>query len=437
MEPRECDICIVGAGAAGIWAAERAAREGVDVILVEKTPRVGTKILASGGQKCNLTTTRDVRGAEELYGEEGGRWLRHALYTLPPRAVRDRFHELGVPTKTASLEKVFPVSERAVDVRDALEQAAREAEVEIWLESPVEHFEPEDNEEGEAGWRVDIAGGNGDGDGEGRAIWCRRLLLCPGGKSYPGAGTTGDGYRWLERLGLEVVEPVPDLVGLVSPADWVQELAGVDIQNVEARMVDGDGRILARRRRPVVFTHGGISGPGAMDLAEYVTRPLAEHPADPVDRAVSLDLYPDHSRKELRQMLIDAASEPGARGVWSVLPEGPPTSVFRMACRLVGLQGKGLMVSKLPAKKRNKLVEHLKGLPVPVVGSDGFDHAEVTAGGLALDEVDPQTMAVQKHPGLYIFGELLNVTGPIGGLNFLAAWAEAEVAAHAAVEALR
>jgi hypothetical protein len=420
---RDVDIAVIGAGAAGIWAAERAAREGAEVVLVEKTPRVGTKILASGGQKCNLTTTRDVSGAERLYGEQGGRWLRHALYTMPPSGIRRRFHELGVPTKTAPLEKVFPVSERAVDVRDALENAAREAGVDIWLESPARGLERLDGT-GEAGvhWRVTIEGNQN--------LRCRKLLVCPGGKSYPGTGTVGDGYWWMESLGLDIVEPVPDLVGLTSDAEWIEELAGVDIQKLKVRITDASGKVLERRRRPVVFTHWGVSGPGAMDLAEHVTR--SEDP-----RALSLDLVPGESHQALKQRFVEAAQESGARGVGSILPDSIPTSVFRAMCSTLGFDGAGLMVDELGAKQRDRLIDALKGWRIPVDGSRGFDHAEVTAGGVSLEEVDPKTMQVRSEDHLYVFGEILNVQGPIGGLNFQAAWSEAEVAATAAVAALK
>ena len=391
------------------------------MVLVEKTPRVGTKILASGGQKCNLTTTLDARAAGRLYGEEGDRFLRHALRTLTPQRLRRRFREIGIETKTAHLQKVFPKSERAVDVRDALEHEARQAGVEIMCEAPVVGLGRAEDR-----WRVDVDGAP--------SVDCEQLLVCPGGKSYPGAGTTGDGYRWMRDLDFEIVEPVPHLVGLRSPEPWIEELAGVDIQNVEARMVDGEGRILGRRRRPVVFTHEGVSGPGAMDLAELLTRPLVEAGPDrEVVRFLELDLYPDLAHEQLHEPVIDAASRPGAVGVWSTLPEGPPTSVFRIACRLVDLPEKGLMVDDLPKKKRNQLVDILKRFPVRVTDSDGFDHAEVTAGGVALDQIDPGTMRAKGFDGLYVFGEILDVTGPIGGLNFQAAWSEAELAALDAV----
>jgi predicted Rossmann fold flavoprotein len=422
--PIDCHIAVIGAGAAGIWAAERAAREGADTVLIEKTPRVGTKILASGGQKCNLTTTRGPRDAERLYGERAGRFLRHSLMTLPPRALRDRFHELGVPTREAPLEKVFPVSERAVDVRDALEDEARQQSVDIRLESPVTGLRFRD-----PGWSIDVDGRP--------SVTCHKALVCPGGRSYPGTGTTGDGYGWAESLDLSVVTPVPHLVGLTSPSDWVHDLAGVDIQGAEARIVDDRGAIAARRRRPVLFTHDGVSGPGAMDLAEYITRPLAAGVApDQLDRRLQIDTLPDIPHDDLREQFGEAARQPGAQGVRSVLPDDLPGSLFEAICHHIDLDPSGLMVDRLAAGDRNRLIDRIKALDIRIDGSQGFDHAEVTAGGIDLDDIDPTSMRVKHHDDLYMFGEILDATGPIGGLNFQAAWSEAEVAATSAVQAL-
>jgi hypothetical protein len=226
------------------------------------------------------------------------------------------------------------------------------------------------------------------------------------------------------------------LVGLTSDAAWIEELAGVDLQEVEVRMTDAAGKVLARRRRPVVFTHWGISGPGAMDLAEHVTRPLAEESSAAPERALSLDLVPGVSHQALKERFVEAAQEPGVRGVASVLADSIPTSVFRAICSTLGFDGSGLMVDELGAKQRDRLIDALKGWRIPVDGSRGFDHAEVTAGGVSLDAIDPKTMRVHSEEHLYVFGEILNVQGPIGGLNFQAAWSEAEVAATAAVDAL-
>jgi hypothetical protein len=419
------DVVVIGAGAAGLWAAARAAERGLDVLLLEKTPRGGTKVLASGGTRCNLTTTLPPDAAGRLFGPRAERFLRRALRALPPLAVRERFHALGVPTVEAPLEKVFPASDRARDVRDALLRWGNQAGVELRSGAEVRGIEPA----GER-WRVHVAGGD--------PVDARALLCCPGGRSVPKSGTTGDGYAWLAALDLPLVEPVPALAPLTSPAAWVHALAGVALQDVEARLVDADGRELGRRARPVVFTHRGISGPGAMDLAEPVARVRAaldrgDAPQHAPPLALVLDLLPDVERDELRARLVEAAGSPGAPRLATALPRvlacAPPRRLLAAAAHQAGLADENPRANALAKRERHALIEALRGLRVPVDGTTGWDHAEVTAGGLALAAVDPGTMAVRGRPGLFVFGELLDVAGPIGGLNFQAAWATAEVAA--------
>ncbi|MBA2320338.1 MAG: aminoacetone oxidase family FAD-binding enzyme [Deltaproteobacteria bacterium] len=406
------DLLVVGAGAAGLWAAERAAREGMRVVLLEKTPRAGTKILASGGTRCNLTTTLSPDQAARLFGA-AERFIQPALRALTPGNVRHRFAALGVPTVTEpAWEKVFPESQRAVDVRDALLRAARASGVVVRCNAAVTAIEPE--------WAVHTAT---------EILRAPRLILCAGGKSYPRTGTTGDGYAWLRALDLPVVDPVPALVPLRSPAGWVRELSGISLQDTEARLVDASGKVIGRRARPVLFTHTGLSGPGAMDLSAHVARGGTWR--------VLLDLVPRWPEEALRTALLDAAGRPGGPRLARVLGETLPGRIVTAATRQAGIDEDNPALHSLDRKRRNLLVDALKGLAVPIDGVLGWDQAEVTAGGLALDAVDRTTMAVSGHPGLYVIGELLDLTGPIGGLNFQAAFSTGEVAARHAVATAR
>ncbi len=420
MSTREeaADLVVVGAGAAGLWAAARAGELGLGhVVLLEKTPRTGTKVLASGGTHCNLTTTLPPDAAARTFGPSGERFLRTAFRELPPLAVRERFARLGVPTVEAPLDKVFPASGRARDVRDALERAAREAGARLELEFAVASFE----RDGDA-WCVRAA--------DGRAVRARALLLCPGGASYARTGTTGDGYAWLSRLDLRLVPPVPALAPLASPAAWVHSLSGISMQEAEVRLVDASGRKLAERRRPILFTHQGVSGPGAMDVSEAVAR-RQEAEADGDARCeLVIDLLPEVEREELRERLIEFAGRRGEVRIARALNGRVPRRLLACVCEVAGLADENPDCSRLTKATRHALVETIKGLRVPISGTLGFDQAEVTAGGLHLGEVDPGTMRVRRVDGLWVCGELLDLTGPIGGLNFQAAFACAELAAR-------
>ena len=410
----DADVIVVGAGAAGLWAAGTAGALGRSVLVVEKTARAGSKVLASGGTRCNLTTTLGPDEAARLFGA-GERFIQPALRALPPAEVRARFHAMGVPTvEEPDLEKVFPASQRAIDVRDALYERARVAGAGFLFESPVHHVAPEADE-----WVVTLLD---------RTLRCRKLLLCPGGKSYPATGTTGDGYAWLWELGLTQVTPVPALVPLTSDAEWVTELAGIALQETEVRLHDPSDRIVARRARPVLFTHHGLSGPGAMDLSSHVARAALAGPVR--GWTVAIDTLPHRGQEDLRQALVDGSRAPGGPHLARVLGEALPARLMAAVCRQAGLSGENPPLHQVDRSARNRLVDALKGLRVPVSGTLGWDKAEVTAGGLALDEVSRTTMAVKRHPGLYAFGELLDLSGPIGGLNFQAAFATADLAAR-------
>jgi predicted Rossmann fold flavoprotein len=425
------DVVIVGAGAAGSWAAWRAAAEGVrDILLLEKTPRLGTKILASGGTRCNLTTTLAPNEAANLFGITGGRFLRRAFRILPPQKVRDFFTELGVPTLSAPLEKVFPMSGQAKDVRDALLSAVEMAGVELRLNAEVTSIEPLSS--GEASWSVKLESG--------KSVRAKRLVLATGGMSFPGTGTTGDGYPWIRTLGLGFVDPAPALTPIQSDETWVHELAGNSLQDVELRLLNAQGKELGRRRRPLLFTHTGVSGPGAMDLSGVIARTMqdGDGAASIKGWALRADLMPDVSREDLREVLIAVPALPGRpllmRGIPVVLSdrypllEIPSKRILNAVFQETGLSARAGHQA-LTKSARHDLIEALKGLQIPVSGTLGFNKAEVTSGGLALRAVDPGTCRIRGHEHLWVIGELLDVDGPIGGLNFQSAFATGEVCA--------
>jgi predicted Rossmann fold flavoprotein len=404
----KAEVIVVGAGAAGLWAAARAARGGRDVLILEKTPRTGTKVLASGGTRCNLTTTLSAPEAAKLFRAKGERFLRPAFQNLPPQSVRDRFGDWGVPTVVAPLEKIFPSSGRAKDVRDAMEREARDAGVRIQLDAGVTGLRRVGGD-----WLVEVQGE--------RLARAPHLLLCPGGQSVPKSGTTGDGYGWLDALELPLIDPVPALVPLASEAGWVQALTGIAWGDGELRLIDQRGKAIARRRRPVLFTHTGLSGPAAMDVSVHV----AQAPDDAW--FARLDLFPADGRDSLRDLLIELGNLPGKPYLGRLLPAPVPKRLLAAICAQAGFDDVP-RPSQIGRAARHELVEALKGLEIPIHGTRGWDVAEVTAGGLDLRKVDPRTMRVNGIEGLQVFGELLDLDGPIGGLNFQAAFACAELA---------
>jgi predicted Rossmann fold flavoprotein len=409
--PERWDAAILGGGAAGLWAAGTAAARGRRVVVLEKNRRVCVKVLASGGGACNLTTTLSADEAARWFGRRGARFLAPAFRALSPAALVAAFETLGVPTETEpALEKVWPVSRRARDVAEALLVRARGAGATVWTDTPALALAREVE-----GFRVETPRG---------ALRVPRVLVAVGGRSYPRTGTTGDAYAWLEGLGHTVTPLAPALVPLVVDLPWVRALTGIALP-VEARVLDTAGATLFARHRPVLFTHLGLSGPAAMDVSRWFALPAPDGP-----RRLVLDLLPETDESRVRADLEAAlARAPGAPG-WRALPEALPERLRRALLGVVGLDGEA-RAGGLSRDRRHALVQALKRLEVPVAGTRGYDHAEVTTGGVHLDEVDAGTMASQKVPGLFVAGEVLDLDGPIGGFSFQAAFATGELAGRA------
>jgi predicted Rossmann fold flavoprotein len=407
-----CDVVVVGAGAAGLMAAHCAARAGRSTLLLEKNQRPGLKILVSGGGRCNVTTTRSGADLEAQYGQQRGRWLRHALRSFPPTALRAWLEQAGVPLREEDLEKLFPVSQRARDVLDALLRQATDAGAELRTGCPVVAVADD-------GPDFVLATPFGP-------LRARAVVLATGGLSYPKTGATGDGYAWCRQFGHRVTPTFPALAPLRVDAAWVRELQGIVLHGVDLAVVDAEGRERLRRRRPILFTHRGLSGPAPMDLAGDVEELAGA-------ARVVFDFAPELRAEALDAQWLDAARRLGARSPMCLLPAALPE---RLRQTLLDLAGVSATLATLTKAARHTLRDLVKRLAVPVAGSLGYDHAEVTRGGVALDEIDPRTMQSRRRPGLFVCGELLDVDGPIGGFNFQAAFATGRLAgAHAAVHA--
>ena len=400
------DVVVIGAGAAGLAAATFAAREGARVVLLEKNLRPGLKILISGGGRCNLTTTRTDKDLEQQFGTRRGRWLRHALRAFPPAALRHVVEAAGVPLHEEDLEKIFPVSGKAHDVLDAWLRMARDAGVELVTEAPMLALE--------RGFAVTTPKGT---------FTAPRVVLAVGGKSYPRTGATGDGYAACAALGHTIVPTVPALAPLAVDADWVHELSGITLP-LPLTLVDKQGKVIRKRHRPVLFTHKGLSGPGAMDLAGDI-----EERDEPC--RLRIDFAPEWTREDLDAQLVRAGRESGRTAVANALPREIPERVRRTIVAGSGVDP-SRPVAELGKAARHKVVANTKGIELTVERSLGFKAAEVTRGGVALGEVDARTMASKLVPGLYLCGEILDVDGPIGGFNFQAAFATGRLAGLAA-----
>lgn len=400
MTDEALDVIVIGAGAAGLLAACRAAELGRRTLLLEKNRRPGVKILMSGGTRCNLTHDTDARGIVEAFGPNG-KFLHSALAALGVRELIDLFEVEGVATKVEETGKVFPVSNKATDVLDALLRRLTRSGATLALEEPVTKLQ-----RGDGGMTVTTSR---------RTVLGRRVILTTGGQSYPGSGTTGDGYRFVAALGHTIVPPRPALVPLTVSLPWVAGLRGVTIPDTFARVRDGD-KVLTSRRGSLLFAHFGLTGPVVLDVSRAVSAR-----DDVRGLTLELDLLPARKEAEFEEFLRQEAAAQGKKQLVGVLPEALPRRLGEALLTLAGMPAdrKAAALSKV---ERAALVRVVKHLTMPVTGTLGFKKAEVTAGGISLAEVDSRNMRSKLVPELYLAGEVLDLDGFIGGYNFQAAF---------------
>ncbi len=394
------DVVVVGAGAAGLMAAIRAAERGRRTLLLEKNRKPGVKILMSGGTRCNITQATDNRGIVAAYGPPG-RFLHSALATLSVQDTLALFESQGVPTKVEETGKIFPVSDRALDVLNALLRRLNLSGATLCLSEPVIDIQRTNNE-----FSIVTAK---------RTIVVPKIIITTGGKSYPGSGTTGDGYSIATKFGHTIVPPRPALVPITVEAKWITDLRGITLPRTGVRIFEGN-RLLADRIGSLLFAHFGLSGPVILD----VSRVVSGH-ANPSSLELELDFVPDTRESELDEYLRVESLAQGKKLLAVVLSERVPRRISDVVLSLSGLPI-DRKAAALSRSERTKMVANLKHLRVPIRGTLGFEKAEVTAGGVALSEVDSRDMQSKLAPGLYFAGEVLDLDGPIGGYNFQAAW---------------
>ena len=414
---QEWDAIIVGGGAAGLWAAGTAAMRGRKVLVLEKNNKAGVKILMSGGTRCNITHNCDSRKIAEAFGKQG-KVLLSVLNRLSPQEVVKEMESLGVATKVEDTGKVFPASDRAIDVRDAIVKRLRDANAQLQTGAPVTNVRPN----GMGGFEVHASIHE-----QPMTFHCKSLLLTTGGLSFSGCGTTGDGYPWAEAFGHTITPLRPALTPLLSNQAWVQSLSGLTLDDitVTARLQCDGGKLVPMERSVsrggFLWTHFGCSGPTAMN----VSRCFSDEGLD-VQRSLLLDLLPNETRESCEQWLLEATKQSN-KSITNLISQRVPKRIAQVLMEQIGAP-EDVHGAEFSKKHRNMLLERLKNLSIPIHGTRGYPKAEVTAGGVALGEVNFQDMQSRKQPGLYFAGEILDLDGPIGGYNFQAAWSTGHTA---------
>jgi predicted Rossmann fold flavoprotein len=417
---RPIDIAIVGAGAAGltaaIWAGRTARAEGMPlrIVLLDTRPKIGAKILMSGGTRCNVTN-KEVRPSDYQGGPQ--HFIRHLLKAFRPSETLDFFKEIGVELILEPTGKYFPATHKAQTVLNALINEVRCVGVER-----RERVRIVSVERGDKVFSLLQE--------QGPALSARKVVLATGGLSYPGTGSDGSGYTFAKHLGHTVNPTFPALTPLLTnDADW-KSLSGIAL---EVRLsFYKSGRKQCSCRDALLMTHFGFSGPAALDISRhYASTPKTENPR------VHARFLPDHDETTLKATLEDLRRRNQKKHIKNIL-----AGEFSLPQRLVTVLMKKMgmnqdeTIGACSAEGRRRVMSVLLDYPLEIAGVFGYTKAEVTAGGVDLSEVRVQTMESKKAEGLYFAGEILDVDGRIGGFNFQWAWSSGAVAGRAAAKSL-
>ena len=410
---------VVGGGAAGLMAAGRAAEMGAPVVLLEKMDRVGRKLHISGKGRCNVTHSGAVPGLIANFGA-GGRFLYSSVSAFDNQALVEFLADLGVATKVERGGRVFPASDDAGQVVQALLGYCRRNGVAVRCRAPV------------GGLLVEGGGIAGASLLSGEPLPAGALVVTTGGLSYPGTGSTGDGYRLAASVGHTVVPPVPSLVPLVVEEGWARDLQGLTLRNVRVRS-RADGRLLGEEFGEMLFTHFGVSGPIILTLS----REIAQHFAaggGPVQ--LRIDLKPALSAAQLDERLQRDFARSSRRQFRHSLDELLPRSLAQVIVARSGIDAE-LPLHQVTRAARLGIGERIKDLGLTVTRTMPASLAMVTAGGVATREIDPRTMESKLIKGLYFAGEVVDYDARTGGYNLQAAFSTGRSAGEAAAARVR
>jgi len=409
------DIAVIGGGPAGMMAAGRAAELGAKIVLIEKNETLGKKLLITGKGRCNFTHNEfDIRKFAEKFGRNG-RFLYSALALFGVGEVIDFFESRGVKGRVEQGDRVFPEkSGNAQDILNVLVKYLTEGKVSILFNSKVTGFKQENGKISQVILR-------------GRQISADKYIICAGGKAYPQTGSTGDGYRWAEQLGHTIIPLVPALNPVKTSEDWVKELQGLSLKNVSLKLFQ-NGKKQDERFGEMLFTHFGVSGPIVMDMSKNIGALLKKGSVKLI-----LDLKPALDFKKLDKRIQRDFQEFKGRMFKNSLKGLLPLSMIPVIIKLSGIEPEK-KVAYISREERNKLVHLLKELELTPTGLLGFKWSVVTSGGVALKEVNPNTMGSKKIKNLYFAGEILDLDGPSGGYNLQECWSTGYLAGKSAAK---
>ncbi|MDO7908268.1 NAD(P)/FAD-dependent oxidoreductase [Paenibacillus sp. JX-17] len=403
------DVIVIGGGPSGLMACVAAAEHGASVLLIDKGDKLGRKLGISGGGRCNVTNAKEI---DELirYIPGNGRFLYSAFQHLDNRGIMQFFEGLGIALKEEDNGRMFPVSDRAKSVVDALVGKVRSLGVHMTTNSPV----AEVLYHGNAVQGVRLKNG--------KSVASRAVIIATGGKSVPQTGSTGDGYAWAEAAGHTITELYPTEVPITSQEKWIsnRELQGLSLRDVELSVTNPKGKTVIAHRGDMIFTHFGVSGPIALRCSQFIRQVQKKFDIRLV--TMSIDLFPDKPLKVLEQELHSKLELEPKKALKNALKGILPERMIPLLLSKAGLPEE-VTYHHLPKEPWQLLLQLLKGFEFQANGTRSLEEAFVTGGGVHLKEIYPKTMQSKLMPGLFFCGEVLDIHGYTGGYNITAAFA--------------
>ena len=411
---KKYDVIVVGAGAAGLIAAGRVAELGARVLLLEKMERAGRKLLITGKGRCNITNDAPVSEfIDHTYPK--GRFLRHAFSEFFARDIIDLLARYGVETVFERGGRIFPASNKAADVVNALLQWVSNSKVELQYNCKSEKLIVTDQT---------ITGVETVCQEKGRTYYADNVILCTGGCSYPATGSNGEGYRLVRPLG-HTIEPVmPALVPIETEGNVAERMQGLSLKNVKA-IVWVNGKKLKEEFGEMLFTHFGLSGPIILTLSRFVVDELRK--SNKVE--LSIDLKPALDEQKLDARLQRDLNENGKKHLDNIFKDWMPSKMIPVFIDLLQLNP-DKECHQVTSKERRKILLLMKEMRFMVTGHRSFKEAIITAGGISTKEIDPKTMESKIVKNLYFAGELIDLDADTGGYNLQIAWSTAWLAAQ-------
>lgn len=404
------DLIVVGAGAAGMMAAITAARRGKKVLLLEKLSKIGAKLKATGGGRCNLTNTLSNEEFMARFGREG-RFMTPALEALDHKGLIAFFAGIGVESHAPDGYRVFPVSHSSVSIISALEEEMNKLGIDLVCS-------------------VRVCGLEHDGNGV-RGVFSQmgryrapKVIIATGGLGYPQLGAEGDGFELAGAVGHKVTELYPAMMPLRTKEIWVADCRADTIPKVEIR-IDLPKAKNIRAYGDLIFTANGIRGPVVLDVAREITPLIEKYAEVPLLINLTKGLNEEQLRTHIKKEIDKHPEQSVLTHMMTLLPE----PLCRALCALADADPESGF-NKLPGIQRDRLIKLLAWTPLTVIGHDGFKMAMITRGGVSLKEIRPETMESKLLSGLYFCGEVMNLDGPCGGYNLQWSFASGYVAGH-------